>query len=132
MFVLAHIAQLIGDTQSFTNFAIDIPMRMAINPIINPAVSDEITEFYCECTIYTAVFKLVCHKHERRDMMRRNYNILCLAFRYGLFNKSSTTKMLLIKPLAAEPEATISDAPKVADSPFSQEFFNWRNVSPKC
>ena len=50
--VLENISQLIAYTLGITNSSVNVPMRMTIDPVINPAICNEVAQLGCECTIY--------------------------------------------------------------------------------
>ena len=62
MFIGKYVTKLIAGTWSRADDFINIPMRMAIYPIIYSTILNEVFMFNDESTVQTAAFKLWCAK----------------------------------------------------------------------
>ena len=51
---MRDVTQLVGDTLSIANDAVYIAVGMAINPVFNRAVSDEVKQFHRESSVDSA------------------------------------------------------------------------------
>ena len=55
---VGEIAELVGEDLRVTNLGIYIAMRVPVNPIINPRISNIVTQLHRKCPVDSASFEL--------------------------------------------------------------------------
>ena len=58
MFSMKDVPQLVRNDTCVANLCIDIPMRVAVNPIVDARLCDVVSQFHSKSTIYQAVAEL--------------------------------------------------------------------------
>ena len=72
------VTKLVANTPGIADGFVYISVRMAVYPIFDTTVGNEVAKFRGEGPVYRATLELVCHKFKRRHMMGGDY-MMCLA-----------------------------------------------------
>lgn len=62
---MTHIPKLIRNTLSISYYPVYVTMRMTINPIVYPAISNEVPQLCCESTVYRTSLEI--RRHQLND-----------------------------------------------------------------
>ena len=96
MLIMEDISQLVAYYSCFANGSIYIGMGMTINPYINTAVGNEITQFRGEGTIDERILMLRCHHLPSRQVVGNHNYFLCRTLRQALPDEVQTELMQLV------------------------------------
>ena len=97
MFYLRDIAQLFVGDFGLPNLHVDVAMRVAVDPVINPRIRDIVAQLHRKSAVDFTALKFFSRATLRRHMVGEHNLRLCRAFSNRLFDKSQTLLMLSVE-----------------------------------
>ena len=103
---------------------------MAVNPVINAAISNEITHLHRECTVQRAAYMLRCNGQRGGHMMRHHHNVVRLALGHTLHDKLLAPLMFVVIVIGGENRAFVKNLMKIIQPPLHLKHLHFWNIRP--